>query len=327
MSGPRHASWRNLLPYGVVVALCVLLLGWWLIFFSQQSAVLTERLARSGAGLSPEQVVLVREAADATVRMLLYEGGFLVVLLIAGVLLMVRSLRQEVRLHRERRDFLSAVTHELKSPIASARLYVESLQLARVPEHKRAHYLARAVEELDRLGRLADHLLDTARAASGRRELASDRLDLAAFARGTVERLAAEQPRVAVEIDAPRPAFVRADPDALETIVRNLFSNALKYGGDPPRVRVRVEEDGGNARLEVRDYGPGVRNGDARALFGPFVRGGDELVRSRPGVGLGLYLVAELTRALGGEVAASNAADGGGFAVRVSLPLAGGAGT
>ncbi len=314
---------KTFLQYWVVVGLFALVLGWWLVFFSRLGAVLVERLDAAEAGLTAEQSDAVRRAVAGSTRMLLFEGAFLVLLLLAGVILVLRSMRQQVKLHGQRRDFLSAVTHELKSPIASARLRVESLLLGRVPVEKQEHYLLTAREELDRLGKLVDRLLETARAATGRTELAVERLDLAAFTRDTIERLAGkEEQDVLVEVEAPGDVPVRADVGALETILDNLFSNAIKYGGDPPRIRVRVSNGDGKARLEVRDFGPGRPNGELKRLFDPFVRGGDQLVRDRPGVGLGLFLVAELTRAQGGQVRARHVADGGGFAVEVSLPLA-----
>jgi signal transduction histidine kinase len=262
--------------------------------------------------------------------MLLFEGGFLVLLLLAGVLLILRTLRHEVALHRQRQNFLSAVTHELKTPIASARLHVESLLLDRVPVEKRRRYLETARQELDRLGLMVEHLLQTARARHRPQDLELRPLDLARLVRELTPTLAGATPALAVEVEAPGPVPVRANRDALETILRNLLSNAEKYGGTPPRARVTVSNgsNGSNgaglARLEVRDFGPGLGDARPRRLLDPFARGGDELVRARPGVGLGLYLVAELARAHGGRVNAGNASEGPGFAVEVLLPRASG---
>jgi len=309
--------------YWSVVGLFVLILGWWMVFFSRQGSVMVRRVGEAGTDLAPDQIEAVRDAAAASTRMLLFEGGFLVLLLLAGVLLIVRSMRQEVQLGRQRQDFLSAVTHELKTPITSARLHVESLMLGRVPESKKAAYLETACAELDRLDEMVNHLLDTARTSSGRAQLQLERLDLAAFATDMTRRLEkSELARAQVELDAPEAVHVDADPSALQTILRNLFSNALKYGGDEPRIRVSVSNGAGEARLEVRDFGPGLKDGKPERLFDPFTRSGDEMVRERPGVGLGLYLVAELARELGGRVSARNVEDGGGFAVEVALPLA-----
>jgi signal transduction histidine kinase len=314
--------------YWAVVGLFALVLGWWLFFFSRLGSVLVERVQETGAQLDPEQVEAMSAAAASSTRMLLFEGGFLVLLLFAGVFLVLRSMRQEVQLQRQRQDFLSAVTHELKTPIASARLHVESLLLGRMPEEKHEPYLRTARQELDRLQAMVDHLLETARSTARPTELDFERLDLAAFVREITPKLTStegtEGGDLTVELDAEFPVPVDANPSALRAILRNLFSNASKYGGDPPRARVSVSSPDGQARLVVRDYGPGLTGERPDRMFDPFTRGGDEMIRDRPGVGLGLYMVAELARAHGGRARARNAEDGRGFSVEVMLPLAGG---
>jgi signal transduction histidine kinase len=314
---------RTYLAYWGVVALFALVLGWWMIFFSRQGTVLVDRLEAGGARLNEAQTLIVRDVAERSTTMLMYEGGFLVLLLLAGVLLVLRSMRQEVLLHRQQRDFLSAVTHELRSPIASALLHVESLGLGRVPEQKRARYFEHLQQDLERLSELVDRLLATARASAGTVELARDRLDLGGVVEEQVERWSqAAREELELGLETPRGVTVEADAGAIETILHNLLANALKYGGHPTRVLVRVAREGSSAVLSVRDWGPGVGD-DAGRLFDPFVRGAGPIVESRPGVGLGLYLVAELTRTLGGRVQACSPEDGG-FEVRVTLPLAAG---
>ncbi len=304
------------------VALFGLVLGWWMVFFARLGNVLVERLEKAGADLRPDQAQAVRAAAGQSLRMLLFEGSFLLLLLLAGVVILLRVTRRELLLHRQHRNFMSAVTHELRSPIASARLHVQSLRLGRVGEEKRETYLLRAEEDLERLAEAVDQLLETARSSSGQTQLTVEPLDLAEFTARTAERIATrETPGVALEVDAPGPVSVRADGAALEMILRNLIANAVKYGGDPPRVRVSVTSEKREGRIEVRDFGPGWKGTDPREAFDPFIRGESELVRSRPGMGLGLFLVAELARALGGRVRAQNAPEGG-FAVEVALPLA-----
>ena len=270
---------RITLLYWTVVGLAVLVIGWWMVFFGRQGAVLVERLDDVGADLNASQVEALLAAARKSQRMLFFEGVFLTGLLFVGLYLVLRSMRAEVLLHQRQRDFLSAVTHELKSPIASARLCVESLRLGRVPEDKRVRYLGLAQDDLDRLSEMVERLLDAARTSAGQSDLRIEELDLAQFAHEAVARfLRAEgteeggafpsglsRSALDVELVAPAPVAVRADETALESILRNLLSNAVKYGGEPPRVRVSVVEEDGEARLEVRDFGTGVSGHSARA--------------------------------------------------------------
>lgn len=233
------------------------------------------------------------------------------------------SMRRELHLHRQQRDFLSAVTHELRSPIAAARLQVESLSLGRVPEAKVGRYLSRTLDDLDRLSLSVNQLLEAARSQSGRAELTLEALDLGAFIeQSTQKNSEAEGCRAAIELDLASDVLVRADPGALETIYSNLISNGLKYGGDDPQLLIAVTREDQFGVLEVQDSGSGIHSEDANRIFDPFVRGQGELVKRRPGIGLGLYLVAELSASMGAKVSARNVADGEGFLVSVKLPLA-----
>jgi signal transduction histidine kinase len=314
----------KLYSYAAVVAAYAIVLGWWLYFFAHQSEVLVERVQRGGVTLTAEQIQALRDASDASLNMLLAEGLFLGVLLLASVALVLRSLQKELELHRQERNFLSAVTHELRSPIASARLYVESLLFGRAEGEKRERYLKNARADLDRLAGIVDDILESARMSNAGPVIRKERLDLAAFAAQAVGELARTEPLsgASIEIDAPRPVAVEADAGAVKTILRNLLSNAAKYGGSPAHIVVSVAHAQDAALLTVRDFGPGLNGTGPKDIFDPFVRGGDELVRTRQGVGLGLYMVAELARAHSGSARALTHLDGGGFAVEISLPAA-----
>jgi len=312
----------TLLLYGLVTGVFALILAWWLVFFLRQGELLVSRADRAGAGLSPGQAEAVRAAAHQSLRMFLFEGGFLLLAFGAGVVLVLRSLRREIVLARQQREFLSAVTHELRTPLASARLALQSLRLGRVPPEKTQAYLDNTQADLERLTELVERVLESARVTRhpGRVPLELVTMDLAEFSGRTAHELVGRTaPGLALELAADAPVPVAADPSALETILRNLIANAAKYAGTPGRLRIDVRRDAREGVLRVRDFGPGVR-GDAKKLFEPFARGDGPLVKSQPGVGLGLFLVAELARGLGGRVSARNA-DEGGFEVELRLPL------
>lgn len=315
---------RTLHVYGAVVLVIAVLFGWWMIYFAKQSDYLAERMAGEGVVLDETEAAALQHAVAKTVRVLLFEGAFLGVLLLGSVALVVRALQREVQAARQQHNFLSAVTHELKSPIASALLYLESIELGRAEGPRRERYVRHAREDLERLSAMVEELLQSARLASAAPELFPTALDLGERARALLAELEAEQvttgAEVTLEVEGRVDALV--DPEALRTIVRNLVSNAVKYGGEParpPQIELHVERRSSLARLVVRDHGPGLGALDARRIFLPFVRGGDENVRTRQGVGLGLYLVDELVRASGGRVAAREAHPG--LEVEVLLPV------
>lgn len=324
MGGARvNSRPRTLHLYGALVLVIAALFGWWMVYFARQDHYLAARMARAGVELSPEQADALHRAVAKTSRVLLFEGAFLGLLLLGSVALVVRALQREVQAAHQQRNFLSAITHELRSPIASARLYLESIELGRASGEKQDRYVRHAREDLDRLHAMVEDLLQSARLVTAAPTLAPTELDLGQHARTVLAEL--EQVRATsgarIDLDCAGVVLVEADPDAVRTIVRNLASNAVKYGGDPPRVELRIDTADGFGRLIVRDRGPGLGELDARRAFQAFVRGGDESVRTQQGVGLGLFLVGELVRASGGRVEARPANPG--LAVEVLLPLSG----
>lgn len=315
---------RMLQVYWGGLALVLLLLTWWVVFFWRQGDFLAARVADAGATLSPAAQAAVREAAHDTMRMFVSEGLFLLLLLLGGMLLILRSMQRELIAHRQHKDFMSAVTHELRSPIASAKLYVESILLGRTSGEKTQRYLQHTKEDLDRLNEQVDALLASARVRRASPEVLARTLDIAPHVKTCVEHIqqAGLPPGASLEYSGDGEALAVADPHAVSAIVTNLVSNALKYGGDPARVEVHVAALHERVELSVRDFGPGLRGADAQSIFKPFVRGKEADARMLPGTGLGLYMVAELARALSGDVRAEDQLEGGGLCIRVRLPIA-----
>lgn len=238
------------------------------------------------------------------ILMMVSEGGFFAVLLLVLIALLWRSFRRDVELERQHRNFLSAVTHELKSPLASMRLTLETVISGRASGESAGRFLRAALEEVERLDGLVQKILEATRYSRGRSVLAPREASLsqlveevvAAFARRA--GAAGAQLEVTVEPDI----FAEVDEEAMSIAFSNLLDNAIKYGGRPPRVGVRLGLDGGHAVLEVADNGAGVPEEDRKLIFGRFFRGGDEMTRSTKGTGLGLYLVQQIAGAHRGTV-------------------------
>lgn len=236
--------------------------------------------------------------------------GLLVALLTAviliGGLMVARILNDELRLAEQKTTFVANVSHELKTPLTSIRLFAEMLRDGRQadPEKQRG-YLGIMVSETERLTRLINNVLDFSRQGRGGRTYSRRRIDLSLLCREIVEtqgvRLRHEG--FAVELECPpEPAWVEADAEAIKQALLNLISNAEKYSTEEKWIRVALRAEGGEFVVGVADHGLGVRPGDAGRIFDEFFRADDSLTASVRGTGLGLTLSRHIARDHGGDI-------------------------
>lgn len=230
---------------------------------------------------------------------------------------------KEVRLNQRQANFIDSVTHELKTPIASLRLYLETLQMRDVTDEQRADFYGVMNKELRRLDLLISQLLEVGRLDAIGQETEPENIDLEPLLKRCADRAAAHYDRNAGGVFTFRvdPVTVFARKIVLELLLGNLLDNAVKYGGDPPHVDVTVRaKDTGRVRIEIADDGEGVPPEFRNKIFKLFYRGGSELERRRQGTGVGLYIVRTLAHALKGHVSVHDRQETPGCVFRVELP-------
>jgi signal transduction histidine kinase len=256
--------------------------------------------------------------------------GLIVLLLVAAIVaggsIIAADVRRQVRLAQQKTDFVSNVSHELKTPLTSIRMFADLLAEKRVPDEARqATYLRIIAAESARLTRLINNVLDFARMERGAPPGERRACDLVEAARDVIETCAPHLEAAGVsfqhEIEAET-LPLQGDRDALSQITLNLVSNAEKYGGNDILVRVRRQDTatGPLGCIDVLDRGPGIPPPQVKTIFEPFHRLDDSLASGIPGSGLGLTLARRMARAHGGDVTYSPRA-GGGSCFTLSLPL------
>jgi len=267
--------------------------------------------------------------------LLIILGSLFFVLIIVGLLLLCLWLVREIRSGQQQQAFLDAVTHEMKTPLAALRLYLETLERRDVDAAQRRRFLSRMALDVERLDRTVSQVLAAAR-AEGR---------AAGRARGEPVALGALIERIAEDIrrrhalaedaiciaHAGAPA-ARGAEDELGVVFRNLLDNAVKYSEPPVRVSVRIAEaDGGRVAVEITDRGIGIGRRELNKIFRRFYRAGavrpmagelGKQVFRQAGLGLGLFIVRSLVRRGGGNVEARSEGEGRGSRFRVLLPAA-----
>jgi signal transduction histidine kinase len=254
--------------------------------------------------------------------------GLLVALLLvaiaAGSWLIAADLRRQLALSRQKTDFVSNVSHELKTPLTSIRMFSELLAEGRVSEEgRRREYLGIIGAETARLTRLINNVLDFARLERGEKKYAFAACDFRMLVRETIEsyRPQLESAGFKVSCELPgTPMELKCDRDALAQVLLNLISNAEKYSSGQKEIHVRLSAASRVAELEVMDRGIGVPAGCEERIFEQFFRAHDSLSSGIQGSGLGLTLARQIVRAHGGEIS-YHPRDGGGSSFRVVLPL------
>ena len=255
-----------------------------------------------------------------------WEGAFFLVVLAVSMAVVWRALRQESLLRRRHQNFMAAVSHELKSPLASLQLSVETLSLRELPRPRVEELTERMAGDLDRMQDMITKILDTSRLEERDIDLRPEPLELEVVARSVTRELEGRAGRAGVRfaLDVDPGTTIQADPVAVETVVRNLLDNSLKAveanGGGT--VRLSAAPGGEMVRLEVTDDGVGFDPEEAERLFDKFYRPGDEMRRGGRGQGLGLYIVERLVELHGGRVEASSLGTGRGATFRVWWPAA-----
>ena len=272
--------------------------------------------------LRPEPLRLMERDRRLALWRAAGEAIFLAAAILGGFTLIYRKLTEEMDLKLRQRNFTASVTHELKTPIASLRVWMETLFDRELSGEQRGKIRGRMDQDLARLAELVNNLLDVARSESGSLEVRPEPLELAAWLRSVAEAMDQRlgPGSLGLHLDLAPGVWTFADPKALAMVIENLLSNAYKYANAPRTTTVTLDRRGDEAVIVVNDRGSGIAPKDLGRVFQRFYRVGDEMTRSVPGTGLGLFLAKEIVQRHGGEIRATSRGVGYGstFTIRLS---------
>jgi two-component system sensor histidine kinase SenX3 len=255
---------------------------------------------------------------------LLFLGILLLATIIGGVALNTIFLVREIRRNEQHDAFINAVTHELKTPVASIRLYLETLRSRSVDEEKRQEFYNIMLDDSDRLLATIEQVLRTGRMGAISRKLNLQRLDLIQMIEEGMSRARTvySLPPDALEFHCTEPVTILGDPDEVRAAVSNLIDNAVKYSGKVVKVTIEVEAvDGRYVTMRVRDEGPGIPKSELKQIFKRFHRIPGPQASRVKGTGLGLYIVRSVAKRHGGRAWAESEGPGRGSTFILQLPL------
>lgn len=273
----------------------------------------------------PAELTTLDAARRKRLRRYGAEGTFFLAALLASVGIVAQALRQRGELMRRQDNFVAAVGHEFKSPLASLRLAAETLELRDLDSEARGRLTSRMLEDLARLEVMVSNTLDAGRLAEGALVLNPRPVVLAPEVEALVARedCRAHLHHAQVTCEVPPDLQVHVDPVALQTVLRNLLTNAIKSvkAEGSGSVHLCARRDGDEVRLDVTDDGGGFEPSEGERLFEKFYRTGDELTRRTRGSGLGLFITRRYVEASRGRIEAHSEGLGRGARFTVWLPL------
>lgn len=290
---------RTIWLFSGLVVYIVAQFAWWAVLLLRRGEEIDHLQAQIAAlGGDPEW----QGERGRRAWMVLGEGGVFLLLLLAVVFVTYRAVLKDLRLASTQRNFLLAVTHELRTPIAAIKLQLQTMARAGLATEQRAILQRTAEEEADRLAVLTDKVL---LAATGEAAVPLNReeVDVMEVVRGALDRARAHTASAhEVLLEGPSALLTMTDPHAFRSILDNLVENAAKYAPEGTRITVMVKPGNHGWRLMVSDEGPGIPAEERERIFERFYRVGSEETRHARGTGLGLFIVKRLVQRLGGTI-------------------------
>ncbi len=249
--------------------------------------------------------------------------GILITAIVSGGLLITRLTLTKIRDARQKTSFVASVSHELKTPLTSIRMYAELLQSKRIQDPaKQSRYLGVIVGESQRLTRLINNVLDFGKLEQGKKRYHAVPFDMDIFLETLISAQSIRIKKAGLEIVTdfhPGSYPVNTDRDALEQAVLNLLDNALKYAGEGQFVKFILTRDSGDILVKLCDDGPGINPVARERIFEKFFRADDSLTSTQPGSGLGLSIARQMLRDLGGDLSLDpNTRSGCCFTIRIT---------
>lgn len=289
----------------VVVGYMLLAFLWWAILLINKNdetfAAKQQLIASQNVGQAAYTIEELTQEHQRQKTMIIGEGLVFVIALFFGVWFINRGYTKEIEIIRQKKNFLLAITHELKSPLASIRLIFETFKKRNLEAQDQENLTTHGMQETDRLAKLVNNLLLSARLDKSYVPL-MEKHDIRTLIEQVVTDLRKSHPDAELQMHMPdTPADVMLDVTGMYSMLYNLIENGIKYGRKRP-IQVSVQEHPLNIEIQVADQGIGVPPAERAKIFEQFYRSGHEDTRQEKGTGIGLYIVSKISKLHGGHI-------------------------
>jgi len=306
--------------YWLLLFYIVAALVWWFISLEKQNRQMTEfKTSQLSAAIDSSHNPdlynnsLAKIQQDYRRNLVKYvsEGSTFLILILIGAAFVYRSVRKQFLLQQQQQNFMMAVTHELKTPIAVARLNLETLQKYQLDTDKQKKLIRMTVQETERLDTLTNNILISSQLEGGGYTMSKEELDLSDLFKDCIRNFMERYPDIKFVEGIEPDMDVKGDPLLLQLMINNLLENALKYSPREKPITCLLSAHSAQIKLQVKDEGPGIPTEEKKNVFKKFYRLGDEATRKTQGTGLGLYLCKIIAEDHGAVISVTDNVPGG----------------
>ncbi len=291
----------------IVIGYMLIALTWWTMLLNKKSNAeyqLKKELLelKSSQGL-PDFVKSIEELESELSRqkkMIMGEGLTFGIMLIIGIILIFRAFKKELQLAEKENNFLLSITHELKSPIASIQLILETFKKRQLEKPLKEELTDNALDETKRLNALVGNLLYANKLNHGQ-SFVKESVDVSQLVNSISHQFKKIHTAFDFNLNIDEKVVAHLDRDAITIALNNLIENAVKYSGDAKKIDVSLQNNE-QLELEIKDFGIGISKAEKLNIFNKFYRVGNEDTRTTKGTGLGLYITHEIIQGLGGKI-------------------------
>lgn len=305
MKAQRKKIQSALVIYWVLLAYIIAALIWWFIALSRQNELMTryklDDLKKEDVNYAEKERKIIKDKSKKTAQYL-GEGGTFLLLILAGAIFVFRAVRRELRLNAEQQNFMMAITHELKTPIAVTKLNLETLQKHKLAEAQQQRLIDNSLQETNRLDTLCNNLLISSQIEGGGYKVSFEEQNFSSLVNQCINEFIIRFPKRNFIKNIEEEVYVNGDFFLLQIAVNNLLENAIKYSPKESNVEAVLQKQQHKAVLKIIDEGIGIAESDKDKVFQKFYRAGNEATKRAKGTGLGLYLTGRISKTHNGNI-------------------------
>jgi two-component system sensor histidine kinase CiaH len=295
--------------YWFLLLYMIAALAWWFIALEKQNSIMTairvsELLKDDPLYLS--KLANIQEMSSRKTAQYIGEGITFLALILVGAVYVYRATRRQLKFSAQQQNFMMAITHELKTPIAVAQLNLETLQKRKLAEDKQQKLIANTLQEANRLNTLCNNILFTSQLDAGGYSVNFQELNLTDIVETCVDDCKSRFPERVITEAIEENRLMQGDPFLLQMLVNNLLENALKYSPKNMPIHVSLSFTANKNVLSIADLGQGIEDQEKKKVFDKFYRSGSENTRKAQGTGLGLYLCKKIAETHNGYISVTD---------------------